>query len=350
MSFFSKKCLGIDIGISSIKVVEVSYFAGKIKLLNYAGFKIPKGISPIGILWDRNFSLLSDRISDILKTLLQRAKIRTKKAFLALPDFSVFCTTFTLPLVTEKEIAQAVEFEARHRIPLPLPTVNFDWEIVGEQPGTNPQERRIKVLLVAAPKRIINRYQRMALLTGLQLRGLEAEIFSLARVSKAESGKPFCLVDIGFKTSTVSVVKKKVIESYSFDVSSQSITEKLAEGIGISLEKAEALKIERGLDVTNKEAFKIISGQLNELAIKIDSVCEHYYQVYGEVIEDIEIAGGAALLPGLEEYFKNFFKKNVSIINPFKTTNYPPLLTPRLKQLSPSFAIALGAAIRGVNE
>ncbi|MCD6233227.1 pilus assembly protein PilM [bacterium] len=349
MGVFSKECLGIDIGVSSIKVVEVSRLFKKNKLLNYADFQLPVGISSTGVLWDKDFSLLSNNVSSILKNLLKRAKIKTGKVFFSLPDFSTFFTTFDLPPMPPSKIPQAVSFEAKHHIPVALSEVDFDWQVVKGIERASAK-RKTKILLVAVPKKIIYQYQKLSMLANLKLQGLEAEVFSLARVSASLSEVPFCLVDMGVQTTTVNIVAKEVLESHSFDISSRTLTESLAKGLGVSISQAEEIKRKYSFNREREDVFKIISGCLNSLCKEIDSICERFYQTYGKTINDVKIAGGMALLPGLPEYMQNFLKKNVLVINPFSIVSYPPLLKPRLKELGPSLAIALGTAIRGVSE
>ena len=133
MGIFSKRCLGIDIGASSIKVVELSSFGRKKKLENYAEFRLPFQDPPLSLFHRKELVLLSDETSEILECLFKKAKIKKKKVALSLPDFSTFFTTFDLPPMTKAEIPQAVEFEARHHIPLPLSEVTFDWQVIEKE-------------------------------------------------------------------------------------------------------------------------------------------------------------------------------------------------------------------------
>ena len=351
MGIFSKECIGVDIGVSSIKVVELSRFFKKDKLLNYAVFQLSPNASPVGTLWDKDFSILVNQVSSILKKLLQKSKIRTREVFFALPDFSTFFSTFELPPTPPADLPQAISFEARHRIPMPLSDVDFDWQIINNESSV-PTAGKMQVLLVAVPKKIVYQYQKIALLLGLKLKGLEAEVFSLARASGATPGSTFCLVDIGFQTTTVSIVKNEsIIESHSFDVSSRGLNAHLAHHLGISLEEAEKVKRKFGFGHKREDVFKIISSYLNSLCKGIDSTCEHFYQTSGEPIKVVKIAGGASLLSGLPEYLQSFLKRDVSRINPFLRISYPPLLRNRLiTELGPSLGVALGVALRGIKE
>jgi len=109
--------------------------------------------------FERNTLVLSKQdIARVLKAILQEAKIQTKDALFSLPDFSSFFTHFELPPMTKEELPEAVAFEARRHVPLPLSEVTFDWQLLE---GTFEQKTPLKILMVAVPKEIVNQYQEM---------------------------------------------------------------------------------------------------------------------------------------------------------------------------------------------
>ena len=349
MGFFSKRCLGIDIGASSIKVVEISGGGRKKKLENYAEFQLPLREPPLSLFHKRELILLSEEASEILECLFKKAKIKKKKVALSLPDFSTFFTTFDLPPMTEAEVPQAVEFEARHHVPLPLSEVTFDWQVIEREkilPGI-----KLKILLVAIPNRILESYQRLATLSQLEVEGMEAEVFGLMRSSipKELNQKPVCLVDIGWESTTVSITQGGSLRlSHSFDISGKEFTQAICEKLKIGWEEAENLKKEHGLDPEKKEIFDALVPKANEIAREINGVCQSFQQTEGKKVEDVILAGGMVSLFGLREYLNVQLKKNIQITNPFAKVSFPSLLKPRLQELAPSFGVALGVALRGV--
>lgn len=349
MGIFSKKCLGIDIGASSIKVVELSSFGKKKKLENYAEFRFPPQAPSIKTFQKETLFLLSDEVSEILQVLFKEAKIKGKKAALSIPDFSTFFTTFSLPPMTEREIPQAVEFEARHHIPLPLSEVTFDWKIIEKEemmPGL-----KLKILLVAVPNKVLQSYQRMATLAQLEVEGIEAEVFGLIRSSipKSKSQEPVCLVDIGWQSTTVSIaVEKSLRVSHSFDISGLGLTKALSSALEIDLKEAERLKEEYGLNLRQQQVAKVLIGEINSLAVEVEKVCQDFYQAEGKRVGEVVLSGGTASLFGLKEYLETRIKKNVQIADPFSTVSFPSVLKNRLRELGPSFAVALGVGLMGV--
>ena len=345
---FGKNCLGIDIGASSIKIVEVSSFGKKKKLENYLEFSLPPNSSSIKTFHGDTLLLLSDKVSEILTSLFKRTKVKQRNAALSLPDFSTFFTTFSLPPMLEAEIPRAVEFEARHHIPLPLSEVTFDWQILEkkeEMAGV-----RLKVLLVAVPNKVLKSYQRMATLSQLKVKGMEAEVFGLVRSSipKEISKSPICLVDIGWQSTTVSIIENRnLLVSHSFDISGTGLTNALSQGLKVSFDEAEELKKEYGLDPRREDISKILSSKIDLLVGAIKKVCQDFSGAEDRKIENVIVAGGTAMLFGLREYLEVRTKKNVQIANPFSNISYPSVLGSRLKEIGPSFAVAVGVGLMG---
>jgi len=349
MGIFSKKSLGIDIGAASIKIVEVSVSGNKRKLENYVEFKLPPLEKSIKTFHGESLLLISDDVAQILQAILKRAKIKQRKAVFSIPDFSSFFTTFSLPPMTETEIPQAVEFEARHHIPIPLQEVTFDWQVVEKEQVASGV--KLKVLLVAVPNTVLKNYQRMADLSQLEIAGMEAEVFGLIRSSFPRGPLehlPLCMVDIGWQSTTVSIVeKKKLKQSFSFDLSGTGLTDDLASALQVEPEKAEDLKKRFGLDPQREDVSKVLTARIESLALEIDKICKNFFQSEGKRVDNIILSGGTSFLFGLREYLSTRIKKKIFKADPFSSLSFPSVLNNRLKELGPSFPVAVGAAMMG---
>ena len=111
--------LGIDIGGSSIKIVEISGKKGK-TLENYGQLRSEYFINPgTGKHWKAGTILSDERLIQAIRSVLREAKIKTKNAFFAIPDYSTFFTSFELPPMSKSEIEEAIRYEAPRHIPLP---------------------------------------------------------------------------------------------------------------------------------------------------------------------------------------------------------------------------------------
>ncbi len=348
MGIFTKKCIGVDVGAASIKVVEISRSGKKRKLENYAEFNLSPDEASIRTFQSKNMLLISKNASEVLRAVMKKAGISQKEAAFSIPDFSTFFTTFTLPPMTESEVSKAIKFEARHYIPLPLEEVAYDWKIV-EKKEVSPGVK-LKVLLVAVPKNVLERYNKMINLANLNLKGMEAEVFGLIRVTReSEKRFPFCLVDIGWQSATISIVEKNGLQaSHSFDVSGNKLTKIIAEKLDIGLNEAEDLKKKNGLD-KDSEVGEIILKEISALSGGIRKMIENYENGNGKKINSIILAGGSAKMTGLIEYIKNSVGIEVKIVDAFSSMEYPEKLAQRLRVLSPSFAVAAGTAIMGLD-
>ena len=361
-SFLPKKSLGIDIGTSSIKLVELSAFRERKKLENYGEIKAEVLYQKPFRTFEKNTLLLSSRdIARALLAVMEEAKIKTRKTVFSIPDFSSFFTNFELPPMSKEELPQAVTYEARRHIPLPLGEVTIDWEVIEDRRPLN-QKKNLKILLVAVPNEVINQYREIARFSNLELIALEAEVFGLARVLIPEDEKRIIgLVDIGAQTTTCSLIEKRVLKkSHSFDTSGDDLTEQVAKSLSIDYKTAEELKEKYGLQEIplprTMTAFQEESRSLREILLplvdvmlkEIENIVKNFYQLERKEVEKFIIAGGTALIPGLKEYFQDFLKKEVEIADPFSKIFSPPILEKEIKKMGPSYTIAIGMALRGL--
>jgi type IV pilus assembly protein PilM len=342
MIFFPPKSfLGIDIGSSSIKIVELARAGKEIKLENYLEAEATEK-TPFLAYKEKKTVLSSREISQTLRFILEESKIKTKKAIFSLPDYSTLFTWFDLPPMGKEEIPEAVRYQARQHIPLPLAEVTLDWQVI-EAPE---KEGKIKVLLVVIPNEVVNQYSAIASLSQLQPQALEAEVFAFARSSAREKNKTVALIDIGARTTTCSIIDNGVLKrSYSFDVSGEDLTELIAKSLNIDYDEAEELKKSYGLSKNLKE---VLLSLINIILEEIKKVLENFYHSEAKPVQKVILAGGGALLPGLREYFQEELKKEVQIANPFSSLLYPPGLEKTFKEIGPFYPIAIGAALRGL--
>jgi type IV pilus assembly protein PilM len=345
----SKSFLGIDIGTSTIRIVEISAFGEKRKLENYGEIKAASlSVDSFRNFEEKSLLLSNESIAKGILTILKEAQIKEKKCCLSIPDFSTFYTNFDLPPMTEKEIEEAVKYEARRHIPLPLSEVILDWQVI-EGKVSEKKPVSCKILLVAVPKEVIDQYQQIANLANLELLALEAEVFGLMRALIKKEEKVIALLDIGARSSTCSLVDKGVLQlSHSFDTSGNDLTALLAKSLNINYQEAENLKKEYGLLKNKENIFKILSPLVDLIISEVKRICQSFSQTTGKKTEKIILAGGSALLPGLKEYFSQRIKAEIEIANPFSEIIYPQILEKEIKKMGPSYAIAVGEALRGL--
>ncbi len=357
-----KKFLGIDIGTAAIKLVVLSHWGERKKLENYGEIKAQAVYEkPFRTFEKSTLFLSTQEIAWAIRAVIEEAKIKTRDCVLSIPDFSSFFTNFELPPMTKEELPQAVTYEARQHIPLPLGEVTLDWQVMdGEIP--NHGKAKLKILLVAVPNEIIHQYREIAQLTNLQLYALEAEVFGLIRSLLPEDEKrTVCIIDIGAQSTTCSIIDKKILRvSHSFDLSGNELTEVVAKSLSLDYETAEKLKEKYGLDdillpysisgvpSPEKSIKEILLPLIDTILREIEKISRNFSQNDGKEIQKFIIAGGNALIPGLKEYFESYLKKEVEIANPFHNIFCPPILEKTLKTMGPAYSIAIGMALRGL--
>jgi len=359
LEIIPKKSLGIDIGTSSIKIVELSRRGERRKLENYGEIAAPALYQkPFRTFEESTLLLASQDVSRAIKAVMDEAKIKTNQTVFSIPDFSSFFTSFELPPMTEAELPQAVRYEARQHVPLPLGEVTLDWQVIEGRASHQPAsggKTKLKILLVAVPNEVINQYRKIAEISGLELLALEAEVFGLLRSLIGEEKKAVLLVDIGAQSTTCSIVEKSYLKmSYSFDMSGNELTEVISKGLGVDYKTAENLKEKYGIlsapssDAPASEVRQILLPLIDVILKEIEKIYQDFYQTEGKEIQKIVLAGASAFLPGLKEYFQNYFKKEIEIANPFSYLFCPPILENTLKEMGSSYAIAVGMALRGL--
>jgi len=361
IEFFKKKpksYLGIDIGTSSIKVVQLKRQEIKPKLETY-GFLETYGSIKLTTtpIQTSSLKILDDQVASMLEKLLKETEVTTNFAIMSIPVFSTFSAIMELPEMPESEIASAINYEARQYIPIPLDEVVLDWSIIGKKTrnsikgATNPITK-LQILLLAIPKELARKYTNITEMLGLELKVLEAEPFSLVRSLVGEDKAPIIIIDIGRRTTSINIIDKGyVMTSRAIDTSGDEFTKVLNLGLNIDFYRAESLKKDIGLTGCNGEAqiSKIMFPVVDIIASETQRLIDLYFRRNSKRIEKIILSGGSARLPGLVDYFAKTFGLACFIGNPWKRVIYPEVLKPTLREIGSYFSVAVGLAMRGVS-
>lgn len=349
--FLPKKMIGIDVGTSSIKIAEISRWGGGKTLENYGGIKsmsLYKEDQPFRTFEGAGYTLSDFFVSRAIRAILDEAGIHTKATIFSVPDYSTFCITFDMPPMTAKEIPESVKYHAPQYIPLPISETTFDWRVIGGIPGD--KKSNIKIFLVAIPNQVVEGYKRVAQMAGLELYALEAEATAITRSLIKNNKKVVCLVDIGVQSTTINMVDNSDLKkSYSFNFAGGQLTYAIATALGIANDKAEKIKNENGLVSLDQEITKTLYFLIDPLLNEIKNTCSEFMQTDSKQVEEIYLTGGTANMPGLKEYFQESLGKNVILPNCFSDFLYPPILEEKLREIGPSFSVAVGAALGGLD-
>jgi len=355
--------LGIDIGTMGIKIVQLGREKNKLKLETYGLLETYDSFELLNnSLRIKNSASLNNRVSELLSEVIQKSKVTAKRAAMSIPIFSTFSTLVELPDMSDNEIRSAMPFEARKYIPIPLDEVILGWSVVGRKDDQREGElngrklKKVQILLVAISKEIAKRYTQIAKLAGLKVDVLETESFSLARsLIRNGSGQgfdPVVIVDIGSRTTNIIVVGGDglVMKNHSVDMSGDEITRALSYGLGVDFERAESLKRNFGLGcqgISGKKIYEIAIPLADVVVAEVEKMMRYYFSKRGKQVKKIILTGGSANLKGLDSYFNKKLGLTIERGNPWKGLSYPDSLSPILREIAPSFSVAVGLAIAG---
>ena len=349
---FAKKggsVLGVDIGSSSLKVVQLRKEGGKAILETYGELALgPYGGGEVG----QATNLPPEQITESLKDLLREAKVTTTNSGVSVPFARSLLSLVELPYRKDpKEQKTIIELEARKYIPVPMSEVQLDWFIVpkvGPQEATDGQET-VEVLIVAVHNDELSLLQRVVADAGLTASFYEIEIFSTIRAVVDEPVKPVLVLDIGAASTKVYVVEHGVVAlSHSISTGSQDITRAIAVASGVSLSRAEAVKKEEGLggDTVQGSPELVFSRIFSEAR----RVLMQYETAHAKSVASIVLTGGGGVTKSLGAYAKNIFSIDVHVADPFAKTEAPAFMRPVLEEIGPEFAVAAGLALRKLDE
>jgi len=337
--FASESCLGIDIGSSSIKIVEIKKEGGKIKLLTY-GFS--ENLDDL----DRADP---KKIAAIINKICREANTGSRQAVSALPTFSVFSSIINLSGVNKKDLASAINWEAKKVIPLPLEEMILDWKKIDSLDQAGPKGG-IKILLTGAPRTLVKKYIEIFKSAQINLLNLETETFALIRSLLGGDKATVMIVEIGAKTTSFNVVDQNIpILNRSIDIGGWTISKALSSNLNIGLERAEQFKYDLGissLESADNSIPKTIAESVAPIVNEIKYALNLYQNKSNKKVDKIILTGGSALLVNFTNYLSKILDINVVAGNPWAKVSYPLDLEPLLKEIAPRMAIAIGLALR----
>ena len=359
--------LGVDLGSSSIKVVELANFKHQPRLATY-GFT-EKSIDKVG---SADILANADEAALILKDIVKKAKATTAKAVAALPNHSVFVSVLTLPALKPKELASAIRWEAKKIIPLKPEEVELDWKIIEEFETAQETEKlsaetmqetgaakkifskpqkNYRVLVTGANKSLIKKYVDIFNKAGLSLLSLETESFALVRSLLGNDKSVAMIIDLGAITTSFTVAESAIpVMTRSIEVGGLATTKSIAMALNVSLDRAEQFKQDLSTERAPQDAAlpKTIEQSFAPILNEIKFTIKSYGDTYHKNIEKIVLTGGMAMTAQLAPWLSEVLKINVEIGDPFASIVYPVELRPVLDRIGSKLSVAVGLAMREI--
>lgn len=352
------RVLGIDIGSSSIKVVQLKKQNGKAVLETYGEIALgPYAGTDLG----RATVLGADKIAEAVKDLLRESNTTTSNSGLSISIGSSFIVFMKMPTSEERNFSEMVPIEARKYIPIPVSEVSLDWWAIPKDESTvsefqNGQrvedDKMTEILLVVINNDALNKNKDIQKAAELATTFSEVEIFSCMRAALEPSIAPQVIMDFGAGSTKIFVVEKGILKaSHVINRGSQDITLAISKSMNIPFAEAEDIKIKQGIagDVTNNIS-ELSSITIDYIMSEAGRFIINYYKKSNRKISKVVLTGGGALLKGLKEKAQNSFETPVEVADSFSKVEYPAFLEEVLKTAGPEFTVAIGLAIRKLQE
>ncbi len=334
--------LGVDIGSSSIKIVQLKDVKGVPTLETYGELQL----GPYeGIDLGRGTHLPPHKLIEALIDIFREAGATGKDVAFALSYNSSFTTTIAIPTLDPEKIGALIPVEARKYIPISLSKVTLDWFPL----AMHEEEKTTHVLVSAIFNEALSKYESIMKGSGLNTVASEIEIFSSIRSVLSPKDEVVAVLDWGASSTRMYIVKKGVIEkTHSIQLSGVSLTQAIAGELGIDFKIAEEMK--RDVGVLGKEddprIQRAVLGTLDRGLRELHTVIKRYEEDEKVSIGTVVLSGSGALLVGLSAYIQDMISRPVVLADPFSKVGYPAFLEDTLKQAGPSFAVALGVGLR----
>jgi type IV pilus assembly protein PilM len=317
---------GLDIGFNTIKVMQLVEDGKSHRVSGYGVAKFESDAIKEGVIVDYE-SLAKAAVELFDKNII--GSINTRRVAATIPASKAYSRIMTVPAkLSKKELDQAVRGEAEQYIPIPMEELYLDY-----LPASVIGENR-EVLVVGAPKTIVDSYMKFFELVGLEVCALETTISAASRIiAKAENSEdiPTILIDLGSLSVDLTVFDKNLVVNGTIPGGGDDFSSRIAEKLGIDKAEANTLKTKYGLGVSKNQAAirEALKPQLDSLIKEIRRVVRYYEdRTEGKsTIGQIITMGGGANMPGLVDYLTDNMRiatRMCSFWNQFALDNLQP--------------------------
>jgi type IV pilus assembly protein PilM len=337
--------LGIDIGDSSLKMVELKKKNRKIYLSNYA---FSENVNEV------NFTKIDDvnYLAQAILKVRQEAGITATKVTASLPTFAVFSSIINLSNVDKRSMVAAINKEAKKVIPLPLEEMILDWKVIPDANGKIPSKGNMRVFVTGSPKKLVRKYIDVFKKANLNLVSLETETFSLVRSLIGDDKETVMIVEIGANSTDIFIVRESIpVLNRSLSVCASTITNALAEKLGMTFVQAEQFKLDLSFSLKENEADelpRLVAKTIEPIVTEIQYLLDFFHSQNGSNIEKIVLSGGGSMLLNLADYFSKRLNIKVIVGDAWNRISYPEELRPILSEIGAKLSVAVGLAMREI--
>ncbi len=352
MLFRKSNALGLDIGSSSIKVVQLKETAKGVQLENFDMALLPPDAVVDGALM--NFAAVVEKVRE----LVELNRIRNRDVSLGVSGHSVIVKKISLPEMTPEELRESIQWEAEQYIPFDIKEVYVDVEIINPSAGQGQME----VLLVAAKKDVVNDYVSVAREAGLNPVVMDVDTFAMQNAFELNYGLPpnetVVLVNVGASVINIDVVANGVT-AFTRDITmgGQLLTEEIQKHLNVSYEDAEHYKTGGEGTISSSSIYREVQKLASRVSETLVTEIQRSLDFYAATTVDADIArvylaGGSSQIPALVRALERRLEVPVELVNPFKNVSVDPRKfdLDLLQRMAPMAVVAVGLGLRKARE
>jgi len=341
--------VGVDIGSSSVKAVELQGKGGDLQLLNL-GFETLQADSVVdGQIMELN------AVSSAISSIFNEHKIKTTKVAAGVNGHSVIVKNIVLPQMSEDELQESFAWHAEEHIPFDISDVNLDYHVM------NRSAEAIHVLLAACKRDKVANLKQAIQLAGKQPSVVDVDAFALQNCYELnydpQPGHVVALLNIGASTTNINILNGvRSVFTRDATFGGNQYTSLLQKELGLTFDQAEAVKRGRPMPegIEQRDISPILDTVSDILALEIQKTMDFYRATVEEgesAVEKILVSGGGSKLKGLVEFLSRRFEVPVEMFDPFRkikvdSRGFDPEY---MREIVPEMAIAVGLALRGVD-
>jgi type IV pilus assembly protein PilM len=346
----TKSVVGLDIGSSTVKAVELKP-SGKGHLVSaFAAAPVPPDAIVDGAIID------AGAVADSIRKVFEAGAFKGREVCASLSGNAVIVKKITLPVMTETELHDSIQWEAEQYIPFDIQDVNLDYQVL--DPGTGPESRgTMEVLLVAAKKEKIGDYTTVIAQAGRQAVIVDVDAFALQNAYEANyghtPGEVTVLLNAGASAININILQGgQSVFTRDISMGGNAYTDAVQKELDLPFESAEQLK--RGVPVdgaTFEEAQPELRAVTENVLLEIQKTFDFFKATAAsDQIDRVILSGGASRVDGFQEMLQERFNAPVESFDPFRTVAWDAKKLGDPMELAPTAAVAVGLALRQVGD
>ena len=349
----AKTVIGLDIGSSAVKAVELKPSGKGYRVTAFAAEPVPPDAIVDGAIID------AGSVADAIRRVFDGNKaFKTKEVCASLSGNAVIVKKITLPVMTQNELSESIYWEAEQYIPFDIQDVNLDYQIL--DPGTGADARgSMDVLLVAAKKEKIADYTSVISQSGRTAVIVDVDAFALQNAFEVnyglEAGRVVVLLNAGASAININILQgDQSVFTRDISMGGNSYTEAVQKELNLPFESAEQLKKGQPVDgVTFEEVKPVLQAMTENVLLEIQKTFDFFKATASsDRIDRVVLSGGASRVDGFAEALRERFGTTVESFDPFRKITFEPekFGVEDPDTAIPTAAVAVGLALRRVGD